>query len=486
MRTLGKNLLIILLILLIPAAVATAADDLDSLFGEESSDDLDSLFGDDSGSMDDLFGEETDTASDSLVTDVQETDLNLNELLLVNEEGVTIGGSFSMAVAPTFTYNFDDESSDWSLGGSSLSSTLFFDARPDASIRVYGKADISYPFTESGSYLVENPLYVSDVLTPDELPYAIAEGRQGSDIISIKELFSDFNINDRVFFRVGKQALNWGVGYFFSPANLLNISQVDPENPTAELEGPLSIKMNAPIGIDNLYGYVILPDGASEIEDLAYALKYEKVLGGAEVGLGAYYQYDEPPKAMATLSTTLFKDIMFFAEGLASYGSTNSISTLDGFVPGFHEFEDKLYLSGTVGGLYSWSADESDFGVSLMAQYYFNGEGYNGDDLFANSFTTSGFNYGAATASLTLTDSVSTSLFWYSNLDDMSGMLRPSINWGIADYISASLGATMTYGDLGDQFTPEYSANPLTSSLGLSDGSTLSTSLTFSLGGTSF
>ena len=485
MRNLIKNLLFILLIALVPAAAVTAADDLDSLFGEESSDDLDSLFGEDTGSMDDLFGEESDTAGDSLVTDVQETDLNLNELLLVNEEGVTIGGSFSMAVAPTFTYNFDDESSDWSLGGSSLSSTLFFDARPDASIRVYGKADISYPFTEGdiSTYTSTTTDVIFNYEDGDDIPdSATATSTSTSsssqaygfdDIISIKELFSDFNIDDRVFFRVGKQALNWGVGYFFSPANLLNISQVDPENPTAELEGPLSIKMNVPIGIDNLYGYVILPDGASEIEDLAYALKYEKVLGGSEVGFGAYYQYDQPPKAMATLSTTLFKEISFFAEAVASYGSTNSFLTLDGSIPGNHELtDDKLYLSGTLGGMYSWSPEEGDFGISLMAQYFYNGEGYNGDDLYAVPGVNSGYHYGGANLSVSLTDTISTGAAFYGNLEDMSGIVTPSISWRMADHVSTSLSTMIPFGDDGDQY-------------GALSGN-IATSLTFSLGGTSF
>ena len=49
--------------------------------------------------------------------------------------------------------------------------------------------------------------------------------------LALSELFADFDVDNRVFVRAGKQTVNWGVGTFFSPANLINLDEIDPEDP---------------------------------------------------------------------------------------------------------------------------------------------------------------------------------------------------------------------------------------------------------------
>ncbi len=412
---------VVLAVLLICAVIApAAADDLLSL-------DENDLFG--GSSEEELFGSSDDGGGlfgggDALVEDVVETDLALNELMLTNEETVVIGGSYSFSVTPGQLWLLDADTDQGTLDVS-LSSKLFFDARPDSDIRIYGEAVISYPFE------------------------TVDETRTFDDIISIEELFSDFTIGDSIFFRVGKQTINWGVGYFFSPADLLNLSEIDPSDPEADLEGPLSIKMNVPVGIDNLYGYVIFPDGADDITDLAVAGKYETVLGAAEIGLGAYYREGQAPAAMMTISSGI-GDISVFGEGVVRYGSDSDPD------------DDTLFFSATGGAMFSWSDAESDLGFSFAGQYYFNGEGLENNTM----------HYGAANLSVSLTSKLSTGLFWYGNMSDLSGILKPSLTWQPADHVSTSLGLNYLYGDMGDELSPF--------------GKALAASVTFTLGGTSF
>ncbi len=423
--------ILVLLSLVMIGLTPLTADDLDSLFGDTETTEEDISGSSDGG--DALF------SGGSLVEDVVETDKELSDILLTNEDVVVIGGSYSFSLAPSWAWSFADQSAVWGFS-TDLRSKLYLDARPSSDTRFYAKAVITYPFTED-----------ADRLVPEPEPETIDEGRGFDDIISIKELFGDFNIDDTVFFRVGKQTLNWGVGYFFSPANLLNITQIDPMNADAELEGPVSVKMNMPIGIDNLYGYLIVPESTAEPIDLAYAAKYEKVIGGSEIGIGAYYRYDHAPAVMATLSTTI-DDVMIFGEGVVRYGSDISYSTGP---LSFHALpDDRFYASATAGFMFSWSAEESDFGIALTGQYYFNGEGYDGNDLAALPPVLSGFHYVGANLSCTLTDELSTGVLWYGNMTDLSGMVTPSITWRPLDDIRMSLGATYSYGDPGDQFTP--------------------------------
>ena len=372
----------------------------------------DALFSDDPDF--DLFGGD-------VVVEASETELSLSDLLLTNADGLKIGGSYSFSVTPLWYKNLESDTTSKALS-SQMDSTLYFDARPDTDIRVYGKADISYSQAKG-----------SDSLT-----------------VHLRELFSDFNVDDQVFFRVGKQTIAWGVGYFFSPADLLNVTDIDPFDPTADLEGPVAIKANMPLGVDNLYGYVVLPPDGKDVADLAWAGKYEKVLGQSEVGFGAFCQDGQDPAAMVTVSSGI-DDVSLFGEAVTKYG------------------DSKLYFQGTVGAQFSWSSSDSDLGFSFAGQYYYNGE--------PTAVSGNKSHYAASSVSVSLTDSLSAGLFWIGNMGDLSGWLKPSLTWKPVEYISMTVGLNYLYGGTGDEFT---TMNPLQT------GQSVSASFGFTLGGTDF
>ena len=435
-----KNLLVLILCLLVLTPIL--AVDEDALFG--------------SSFDDDLFG-----GDDFLVEDISETEIDLEQLMLTDEAGITLGGSYSFSITPGWSWNLDNETDTGTLA-TDLSAKLFFDARPSADMRVFGKAVISYPFDE-----IED-----DPGTP-----LVNEQRTFSDILSIKELFSDFSIHDRLFLRVGKQTLNWGVGYFFSPADLLNLSEIDPSDPDKELEGPLSVKMNMPLGIDNLYGYVMVPEDAKDITDVAVAVKYEKVIGKSELGFGAYYRNGQAPAAMVTLSSGI-GDVSLFGEGMLSYGSDKKYQEKGSFPPTYYENpDDRFYFSATAGANFTWNDKESDRSVTFATQYYYNGEGTNLNTVILIPFQNNGYHYGATSLSFALTRKVTLGLFWYGNMEDLSGMVKPSVTWKPVDSVGINLTLNATYGDLGDEFTPLF---------GQSLGRTLGVSLGFTLGGANF
>ena len=356
------------------------------------------------------------------------------------------------SITPGWAWNLEANTNRGSFS-TNLQSEIYFDARPNTDIRVYGDARISYPFETAED-----------------------ESRGFDDIVTIGELFSDFTINDTIFIRAGKQTINWGVGYFFSPADLLNLAEIDPSDPDADLEGPVSVMINAPIEVDNFYGYLIVPENTEDITDLAGAVKYEKVVGGAEIGIGGYYRDGQPPAGMLTVSTNI-ANISVFGEGVIQYGSDKGYLTGSLPTPVIYENPDDVwYVSGTVGTMFSLSSDESDLGLSFVGQYFYNGEGYSGDDLSTlpgGNSGLSGLHYAAANLSVTLTDTISSRVFWYGNLSDGSGFVNPSLAWKPADYMGINVGLNYNYGSAdGGEFTPF--------------GDMLSASLSLSLGGTGF
>ncbi|MDA3812582.1 MAG: hypothetical protein PF518_19865 [Spirochaetaceae bacterium] len=398
-------------------------------------------------SEDDLF-----VGDKSLIVESEESTESLDELLLVNEKGIHIGGSFNLGISMSAGLDPSEISSvenlQWDLIPD-LSASLYFDARPFSDIRIFGKAVIEYPFTVQED-----------------------DSRTFSDIIYIKELFSDFNIGESLFFRAGKQTINWGVGRFFSPADLLNLTEINPEDPDAELEGPLSVKMNLPVDIHNFYLYTILPEGIEDPSDLAFAPKAEFVIGGTELGLGVYYRYEQSPAAMMTV-TTAVGDVDVFGEAVLKYGSDKTFVVKNGSVYSLEDYNEKIFFNGTLGASYTWSSDVSDLSFTAMGQYYFNGEGYSdpgilstplgavfvaanitAGDLAINDLKNRSKHYGAASFSIIPVKDLSISIFWLGNFTDLSGLIKPGITWNATDYISLGFSLPYTYGDTGDEYTP--------------------------------
>lgn len=287
--------------------------------------------------FDDLFG-------DDLLMEVHEDEGSFKpeEILLVNE-GLELGGNYSLSVNASRLYPGKGEalnSLESRLGGQ-----LYLDARPEPNFRVFSKAKFSYALPMGG----QNHQFDGKLL----------------------ELFSDFNYENKVFFRAGKQRAEWGVGYFFSPADVINLGRIDPENPTADREGPLALKVHYPHRSNNYYLYTIF-EGISKPEQIAIAPKMEYLLGKSELGAGLFYQKDRSTRAMLTFSSS-FGDVGWFAEAVV--GKDYNKDFLQPKGGSVYEIvrKDDFFTQATVGGHYSYKDSEGLFNFSGAVQYYFNG-----------------------------------------------------------------------------------------------------------------
>ena len=440
----GRLAAAILLALILAAGVAVAqaiSTDEESLFGSSDEDD-------------DLFG------GDVLVT--EEAAAAAGPAVPAAPPVVEIGGSYRFSLTGDVRWASLADLADAPLEPDShsvsvdLGATVFLDARPAEDFRVFGKVDLSYPFTTDA----------------DAQP-----AREFDDIVRVKELFSDFTIGDALFLRGGKHTIAWGVGYFFSPADVLNLTAIDPEDPDAEREGPVSLRANLPIGFHNLYLYA-LADPIDGGVQLAAAPKAEVVLDGAEVGIGAYYHPDRVPRAMATLSTSLL-EFDLFAELEASLGSDRRFVERAARGSGnrfglrtVRNTED-LFAAATAGLRYTYTPEQQDWSATFAGQYLWNGEGYEdagllrdhragvaallaAGDLSRGDLVFQGRHYAAASLNVALGRGAdwSAGVFWLSNLSDGSGQVSPSLTFRPADRFSLRAGATLTYGPDGAEMTP--------------------------------
>jgi hypothetical protein len=445
------------------------------LSAQESQDEFD---------MDFLFGEEmVEEISSGQEGSAQNTDPLAS---LLKREGTRIGGSFSGSLDSVFTWSdlwtggtsvIDPEKKDLAL---SLASTLYFDARPTEDFRAYGSVKTGLPLSFSAEAADAG---AAAVKVPN---------------IRVFELFSDFNLDDRIFFRFGKSTVKWGVGYFWSPADVINLESINILDAEAQREGPVNFRAHLPVlgTQNNFYFYTILDNNDIAYETTALAAKAEFLLGGYELGLGAYYRYDTAERAMLTLTGPI-GDLDIFGEAMLSRGSAKTFVTQvwpSQILSTSDDHRGDYYFSASAGFRYSNSNDN----FNALGQYFYNGEGYadsTRESLISQSRTAiaalggadtgpgalaaaalkglilnSGRHYAALSLSKgeLFTEDLSVSLVVVANLSDWSGLARPSISYSLSDYLSLVLSPIFFFGPDDGEYSYIAGGNLVSLSLGLS------------------
>ncbi len=453
---------------------------------QESGSDIDALFGDEvlvEPEQPSQGTSEQGAAATSAIDPLQG---------LLKTEAVKIGGSLTGKIGATWTWNdpwnsgFDLLNPDKHELSPALQSLVYFDARPSEEFRVHGSVKTAWPFSSIRSFL-DTATTSASVTVPD---------------IRIFELFSDFQLGDSVYFRFGKATVKWGVGYFFSPADIINLEQIDISDPTTQREGPLQFRVFIPYGQsqNTLSFYAIFDSVNPDFSNTALAGKAEFVLGNYELGISGYYRYDTSERAAVTLTGPL-GNLDVFAEGVIARGSPKAFYTSFTSTSPYYtevnpdDVRTTFYPSGTLGFLYS--DQENNF--TATAQYYYNGEGYSDSDRTAlfNSFTSqppfiqlaifqsmangditnfpqsTGRHYAAANLSFSEIggSDFSASALGIMNISDLSGFVQPSLSWDIADYLKLSFSTTFGFGADNTEYGLLFQGRPVVIGLSLTAGS---------------
>ncbi|KFO68261.1 hypothetical protein ER57_05310 [Smithella sp. SCADC] len=392
---------------------------------------------------DELFG-----SSESLVTEaplVKPVESSASDIStgLLKTETVKIGGAFTFSLAGTAAGD-STIFSDYPTPSVVSYADLYADARPADNFRFFIKGRFSYPYTSDSS---------------------------GNNPFSLREAYADIEPLSGINARLGKQTANWGVGYFFSPGNLLDFGTIDPENPTEERTGPLAVKFQRSQRTSNYYLYLLL-DSAYSGGPIGLAPKAEWVLGSSELSLGAYWQNDKPWAVTGSITFPM-GPLDMFVEGAVKGNIDKNFLVLNGPALTAETRQDKIFGQGTIG--FSWSMDDSEgrYSLSLRGQYYYNGLGYENSDLFiaypmqvasllqqktitVQDLKERGQHYGAGSLGISkiLSSDFGLSFFWLGNLSDSSGKTSATLSWSGLDKLNCSIAYSYAYGQEGTEFRP--------------------------------
>lgn len=457
-----KKIAIFIFVLFIPFFV----------FAQENSSDLENdLFG---GDEDTLISAE-EARSDSKSNLKFKADLEKASLSLESKK-LRIGGSLSSSMGINYAWvdpysKKDDYLKSFKDGKGSFNTTLngslFFDARPNEDLKLYGKFLFGVPFEKSLSG--QGAAFVpKSIVPPNGLKLPAFVEVSGVPNIKIQELYTDFSAKDIAFFRFGKHAVKWGTGYFYSPADVINISRIDPQDPTADREGGISLRTHIiiPKTQHNIWLY-LLPPGQGEDFDPKYtagAAKGEFVVGNWELGFGGWYKYEKAPRLITTVSGSIAGKVAVFGEGVFAWGSDYTYYKAD--MSPYTE-KNKPFFQATLGGSYS----NADTNTSIALQYFYNGFGYSNTDVSTSilekaedpvSLSDASFrkklqnvlamgNRGQHYIALNIsqnklgTDKLSLNLFQQFAISELEGFSKLTLNWKIYKFASMSTGPSFSY-----------------------------------------
>jgi hypothetical protein len=196
---------------------------------------------------------------------------------------------------------------------------------------------------------------------------------QPTALIGLKEVFIDLNVANAVYFRAGKQVLQWGRGYLWNPTDLINVQRKSFQNLEALREGVFGLRADVVFTrAFHLYTFLDL-NGAADVSDLAAAARAEFLLGSVEFAFSGWAKYAEIPVFGFDLSAPLFWDISFHGEGTLSWGFPVDKMRTDGIT---YHVRDELVPRISVGLSRSFDAGDIQDRITVNTEFYYNGLGY--------------------------------------------------------------------------------------------------------------
>jgi hypothetical protein len=196
-------------------------------------------------------------------------------------------------------------------------------------------------------------------------------------VFDIPELFVDANINRIVYFRAGRQVLQWGPCNFWNPTDLVNVEQKTFLPKEGDRDGTYGLKIHIPYKtLFNFYSFIDA-NNAPTADSLAAAVKAEVLVGRTEMALSAWGKKGQKPVGGVDFTSQLF-NVQIAGEASLRNGSDLlslekiSDSVWDTTSLG-NQWFPRVCLSLTkffpLGGV----ADR----LTINTELYYNGAGYN-------------------------------------------------------------------------------------------------------------
>ena len=153
--------------------------------------------------------------------------------------------------------------------------------------------------------------------SPEFRMYTKITGRFPELVPEITELFCDYNFLNSVFFRIGRQAINWGISPNYPFTNLLGRVPEDYVEPTEERADSIGFKMNIPFGIGGLEVVMFSReefwgDSNPTVHDIGMGATFNLALAGIDFSLGGFFHEDLNHRSDLILFVVVSQEVNHF------------------------------------------------------------------------------------------------------------------------------------------------------------------------------
>jgi len=281
-----------------------------------------------------------------------------------------------------------------------------------------------------------------------------------------------FDIDRTVFVTAGKQHVKWGSSRYWNPTDFLNTQKLDPLLPYDLRLGSSMLKLELPLEAHQTNVYAITtfdnPQPASTLGQMGEALRVEKVIGHAEVGLDAIYRGGVAPTYGADVSTPLgpfdvYADVAYLT------APPNSIYQIpNGLVSGA-DLSNQYTTTGLQGGQFQTScginysfAWKENRQATIGTEYFYNQNGYTNSSaypilIFLGQYQPfyTGRQYAAVYLTAEGPDAEKHTSYTFStigNLSDSTFVSRVDFSWRLLTYLTFEAYVDGHYGAQGGEF----------------------------------
>ncbi|AHC16472.1 hypothetical protein [Salinispira pacifica] len=284
-----------------------------------------------------------------------------------------------------------------------------------------------------------------------KLSTSMDESRFSFPTPSVSELFIDYTLAERYFFRVGKQSMSWG------QAQLLS----NPGDLVSDVKDGIAVKMFMPLGVNGLTSVIYVKDGwlASTASpsplDFAYASLFETSAGPFTLGFSGKFNRNLEQSLIGNMyvkTNVLGVDIALEGRGdFDVYPAKGDAGTAWGIGPS--------YLWPTTQALVHMFWESSDIGLQLIGEYRFS----YGPEITTRIGPVPAEESAADTnlvwaengvhrsgLGIVFTDArifgLKPAVRWYHQYNDHSGQIVFGLTGSIAPLLNINIGLPVTYG----------------------------------------
>ncbi|OHD54023.1 MAG: hypothetical protein A2Y33_09900 [Spirochaetes bacterium GWF1_51_8] len=328
---------------------------------------------------DDLGMNEDDMFKDSEMMVDTNTVIKDNVAAILDQDSVNFSGNILSRTSFYMTKQWLEglTDGDKNLFTAKLEGNFILDIRLRMGFKAFVNLAINYN-TVADPYAIYGAQYIllTNLLGSNA---ALLDATGDNTEILLKEVFMDMNIDKSVYFRLGKQVLQWGQGYFWNPTDLLNSELKSFSDMSKMREGSFGFRIHIPIeSIFNFYAFIDARD-VEKFTDFAIAGKVQFLVGITEFGLSAWAKKGFYPVYGVDFTTSLF-GIDLRGEMSISYGDNHHVLG-DMVVMGPYtnytvaSIEDRWVPRISLGFTKTFDWDVQDR-IMLVGEFYYNDSGY--------------------------------------------------------------------------------------------------------------